>query len=118
MQAFMKFERDTKNLVEGAQKTLSETGQMVMKDGKPRTWIDPNNGMRFDIQPTGWKDANGIHGYGSGGTPGSVSVAPLAGTEVASKINTPAPRNTARTAATQTTRATARAQTTDQPPKK
>lgn len=106
MQAFMKFECDTKNLVEGAQKTLSETGQMVMKDGKPRTWIDPNNGMRFDIQPTGWKDANGIHGYGTGGTPGSVSVVPLASTEVASKTNT------------QTGRGAARAQTTDQPSKK
>lgn len=118
MQAFMKFERDTKNLVEGAQKTLSETGQMVMKDGKPRTWIDPNNGMHFDIQPTGWKDANGIHGYGSGGTPGSVSVVSLASTEVASKTSTPDPRITARTAATQTARGAARAQTTDKPSKK
>lgn len=118
MQAFIQFERNTTSLVEGAQKTLSETGQMVMKDGKPRTWIDPNNGMRFDIQPTGWKDANGIHGYVTGGTPGSVSVAPLASTEVASKSNTPAPRNTARTAATQTARGAARAQTTDQPSKK
>lgn len=118
MQAFIQFERNTKNLVEGVPKTLSETGQMVMKDGKPRTWVDPGNGMHFEIQPTGWKDANGIHGYGSGGTPGSVSVAPLASTEVASKTSNPVPRNTARTAATQTARGAARAQTTDQPRKK
>lgn len=34
-----------------------------MGDGKPRKWIDPDNGMAYDIKPTGWTDANGIWGY-------------------------------------------------------
>jgi len=59
----------------------------VVKDGISRTWIDPQTGMHFEIRPTGWEDANGIHGYVSGGTPGSVSVAPLGSAEVASKSN-------------------------------
>jgi hypothetical protein len=97
---------------------LTEAGKRVMADGIPRTWIDSTTGMHFDIHPTGWKDANGVHGYGAGGTPGSVSVAPLASTEVASKTQTPPSRGTARAATTQTARGVARTQTTNNQPKK
>lgn len=113
MQAFMDFDREAKSLVNGVPMTLTETGQLVMKDRTSRTWIDPSNGMHYDLHPTGWTDANGIHGYESGGPPGSVSVAPLESTEVASKTQAPAPHTAAKTSATP-----ARGQTKNDPQKK
>lgn len=94
-------------------KTLEQTGKDVIASGQAAKFTDPGTGMVFDVKPTGWTDANGIHGYGSGGTPGSVSVAPLASTEVASKTQAPPSRGTARTVTTQAARGAARAQTTN-----
>ncbi|MEO6855185.1 MAG: hypothetical protein ABI410_22180 [Rhodoferax sp.] len=110
MQAFITFDRDAKSVVDKASMGLTDAGKLVVEDGIPRTWIDPQSGMHFEIRPTGWTDANGIHGYGEGGTPGTVSVAPLGATEKATKTSKP---NLAATAAKQTARAGARSQTSD-----
>jgi hypothetical protein len=115
MQAFITFDRDAKSVVEKESMGLTDAGKLVVADNKPRTWVDPHTGMHFDIHPTGWTDANGIHGYVEGGTPGSVAVAPLGATEKASKTTKP---SLAGTAAKQTARAGARSQTSDPASKK
>lgn len=43
--------------------TLSAAGQRVIKTGKAEEVIHPVTKMKFAIRPTGWKDANGVHGY-------------------------------------------------------
>jgi hypothetical protein len=113
MQAFVLMDSKAVDKVTG--RTLEQTGKDVMDSKKPATFTDPMNGMVFDVRPTGWTDANGIHGYVEGGTPGAVSVAPLGASEKASKTSKP---SLTATAATQTARAGARSQTTDKPPKK
>ncbi|WP_233171934.1 hypothetical protein [Dyella sp. ASV21] len=42
---------------------LARLGKEVMATQKPARWLDPVSGMLFDIRPTGWNDAYGIHGY-------------------------------------------------------
>jgi hypothetical protein len=113
MQAFIDWGK-TPRVDAVTKKTLQQTGEEVIATGKAAKYTDPVTGMVFDVKPTGWADANGIHGYVSGGTPGSVSVAPLASTEVASKTQTAPPsRGTARTDTTQAARGAARTQTSN-----
>lgn len=110
MQAFIIFDRDAKSMVGKASMGLTDAGKLVVEDKHVRTWVDPQSGMHFEIRPTGWADANGIHGYVEGGTPGTVSVAPLGATEKASKTSK---LDVIVTPAKQTARAGARSQTND-----
>lgn len=54
---------------------LSAAGQRVTKTGKAEDLIHPTTGMKFTIRPTGWTDANGVHGYLQ--MPGARYVQPL-----------------------------------------
>jgi hypothetical protein len=83
-----------------AKANLSRVAEEVMQTGKPRywvwdqNWIDPLTGarththMKFEIRPTGWGDANGVHGYlrVPGGV-GTVQTARLGAREQATKEN-------------------------------
>lgn len=41
---------------------LNAAGETVMSSGKPVSFV--HDGISWKIRPTGWTDANGIHGYG------------------------------------------------------
>jgi hypothetical protein len=111
MQAFIEIDV---NLVDKVtQKTLLETGLDAIKNDAPRTFTHPVSGMQFHVKPTGWHDANGIHGYGVAGKPGDVSVAKLGNAEQAAKVTPPPKVSSGSSAATQTARAGARVQTSD-----
>lgn len=58
-----------------------------MAEGKPVTWIDPATGMKYEVKPTGWTDANGIHGYINMPGPASVQTVRLGAREQATKEN-------------------------------
>lgn len=66
---------------------LAEAGSEVIASGKAKTWVDPATGMKFEIKPTGWTDANGIHGYIHMPGPGSVQTVRLGAREMATKEN-------------------------------
>lgn len=40
---------------------LRAAGERVLNSGKPESFV--LNGVSWTVKPTGWKDANGIHGY-------------------------------------------------------
>jgi len=51
---------------------LTQLGRATIGDSLPRGYTCPTTGIKFDIMPTHWDDANGIHGYISQlGQPGS-----------------------------------------------
>jgi hypothetical protein len=64
---------------------LSAAGQRVISTGKVETLVHPVTGMQFRIQPTGWKDANGIHGYAQMPGAGYVQALKLEAREAAVK---------------------------------
>lgn len=66
---------------------LRALGEKVIASGKPETFIDSVTGMKYEIKPTGWTDANGIHGYTNMPGPGTVQTARLAAREMATKEN-------------------------------
>jgi len=80
MQAVIEMSKDAKT-------NLSRIAEEVMQTHKPASWIDSATGMVYEIRPTGWKDANGIHGYIR--MPGAVTVqtARLGAREEATKEN-------------------------------
>ena len=78
MQAVLDMSKDAKT-------GLSKIADEVVKTSKPGAWIDPATGMRFEIRPTGWKDANGIHGYIHMPGVAAVQTARLGAREQASK---------------------------------
>jgi hypothetical protein len=42
---------------------LARLSQEVVATRQQARWLDPISGMSFEIRPTGWTDAYGIHGY-------------------------------------------------------
>lgn len=57
----------------------------VVKDGKPRSFTA--DGVRWEIKPSGWTDANGIHGYDLVTGKAAVQTVRLGAREQASKQN-------------------------------
>jgi len=80
MQAVVGLPKSTKD-------ALYAASQEVVKTGKPVSFVDAASGMRFEVKPTGWKDANGIHGYLQQPGPGAVQTARLGAREMATKQN-------------------------------
>jgi len=67
---------------------LTELGQEVIKSGRTQKYLCPTTGIEFEIKPTGWRDANGIHGYpAQSNTTFSMSTVPLAKAESAKQFN-------------------------------
>lgn len=66
---------------------LANVAKEVIASGKAKPWKDPATGMTFEIRPTGWTDANGIHGYISMPGAASVQAARLGSREMATKEN-------------------------------
>jgi len=66
---------------------LASAAEEVVSSGKAKTWEDPVTGMMFEIRPTGWTDANGIHGYINRPGAASVQAARLSARELATKEN-------------------------------
>lgn len=64
---------------------LSELGQEVIQTKQVKRWLDPVSGISFEIKPTGWTDANGMHGYLHLPGPGTVQTMKLGAREQASK---------------------------------
>jgi hypothetical protein len=54
------FDPETKAAFDKARESL-------YANNKPVSFTDPITGIEFELRPTGWKDANGIHGYTSSG---------------------------------------------------
>ena len=46
---------------------LTDLGRKTIQDGQVRKFTCPTTGVEFDIRPTGWPDANGVHGYAAHG---------------------------------------------------
>ncbi|MGF6350772.1 hypothetical protein [Variovorax sp. W2I14] len=59
----------------------------AIASGKAKPWKEPVTGMTFEIKPTGWTDANGIHGYINMPGAASVQTARLGPREMATKEN-------------------------------
>lgn len=70
-----------------AKSQLITMGDRVIASGKAESWIDPISGIHFNIRPSGWEDANGIHGYIRMPGQGYVQTARLSSREIASKEN-------------------------------
>lgn len=68
---------------EAIQKQLNAMADAVVADGKPRSIT--LNGVRWEIKPTGWTDAVGIHGYGLTTGHAAVQTARLGSREQATK---------------------------------
>ncbi|MDQ0073475.1 hypothetical protein J2W34_005283 [Variovorax boronicumulans] len=66
---------------------LANVAKEVIASGKAKPWKDPVTGMTFEIKPTGWTDANGIHGYINMPGAASVQTARLGSREMATKEN-------------------------------
>jgi len=64
---------------------LSELGEQVTKTQRPTQWVDELSGITFDFKPTGWKDANAVHGYLRLPGQGTVQTVKLGQREQASK---------------------------------
>jgi hypothetical protein len=62
---------------------LNALADQVMADGKPRSIT--LNGVRWELKPTGWTDATGIHGYESMPGPTAVQTERLGSQEHATK---------------------------------
>nr|WP_221320234.1 hypothetical protein [Chitinivorax tropicus] len=62
---------------------LNSIGDKVIAEGKPQTLL--LDGVEWVIRPTGWKDVNGIHGYGQLAKQAGVQTARLGTREQASK---------------------------------
>jgi hypothetical protein len=62
---------------------LNAAGERVMATGKAEKLTFHN--VNFEIKPTGWKDANGIHGYSLMPGPATVQTARLTAREYATK---------------------------------
>ena len=62
---------------------LNAAGERVMATGKAETIT--SSVAVFEIKPTGWKDANGIHGYSLATGPAAVQTARLTAREYATK---------------------------------
>ncbi|MCR5883311.1 hypothetical protein LRS03_10780 [Rhizobacter sp. J219] len=62
---------------------LNAAGERVMATGKAEKLTSHN--VSFEIKPTGWKDANGIHGYSLIPGPATVQTARLTAREYATK---------------------------------
>lgn len=75
------------HLDDAAKKALSAQADEVIRSGRPQVWTDPVSGMMFEIRPTGWPDANGIHGYLEMPGPATVQTARLGAREEATKEN-------------------------------
>lgn len=66
-------------------KALQKAADEVIASGKPAKWKDAVTGIEFEIRPTGWTDANGIHGYWHMPDPAVVQTSKLGARERASK---------------------------------
>ncbi|SAK78378.1 hypothetical protein AWB80_04760 [Caballeronia pedi] len=64
---------------------LSELGKNVIDTRSPVPWVDEISGIAFEIKPTGWKDANAVHGYLRLPGQGTVQTVKLGKREQASK---------------------------------
>ena len=53
----------------------------------PYKFTDPVTGIEFEMRPTGWPDANGIHGYASGSHSVNASTVPLSKKDIAPQTN-------------------------------
>ncbi len=78
-------------LNEESAKVLAQKGQEVVASGKPVQWVDQASGMRLEIKPTGWTDANGVHGYLESAHPAYVQAVKLETRELAAKDNRETP---------------------------
>jgi hypothetical protein len=63
----------------------------VVASGKPARWVDPESGIAFEIRPTGWKDANGVHGFDETSIPGTVQTKKLQPREQTTNIEETSP---------------------------
>jgi hypothetical protein len=67
------------NIPKSTTDELTQLGRATIADGLPRVFTCPTTGIKFEIRPTNWPDANGIHGYAQAGNVGStVSTVPVA----------------------------------------
>jgi hypothetical protein len=66
---------------------LQKIADQVIATGQPGKWTDAVTGMHFEINPTGWTDANGLWGYLRLPGSGEVQTARLGAREMASKDN-------------------------------
>ena len=57
---------------------LNKLGLDCIAGKSPKPFTCPTTGVTFEIKPTGWPDANGVHGYAKGGSvTGTVGTVPL-----------------------------------------
>jgi hypothetical protein len=75
------------NLPKSTREALSDAGKRVMNSGKPEVWVDPETGIKFTVDKTGWadKDVNGAIGYRDIPGPGKVGMQSLGEREIAEK---------------------------------
>jgi hypothetical protein len=64
---------------------LSDLGKEVIESKQVARWMDTVSGISFEISPTGWTDANGVHGYLHMPGAGTVQTLKLGAREQASK---------------------------------
>ncbi len=64
-------------------KKLQERGEQVVASGM--RWSDVMGGVRWEIRPTGWQDANGVWGYGEALVRATIRAVRLGARERASK---------------------------------
>lgn len=62
---------------------LRAAGERVVGSGKPESFV--LNGVSWTVKPTGWKDANSIHGYDLVTLTAGVQTSRLAAREEATK---------------------------------
>ncbi|QFZ82801.1 MULTISPECIES: hypothetical protein [Variovorax] len=75
------------DISESAKNGLKDVAEKVVASGKAAVWSDPVTRMKFEIRPTGWTDANGIHGYANVPRAASVQTSRLGAREMATKEN-------------------------------
>ena len=79
-QAFFFLER-------ASSEALTKVGQEVMASKKAAKFVDPVSGISYEVKPTGWTDANEIHGYLNMPGPAAVHTSSLGASEMAIKEN-------------------------------
>lgn len=71
-QAVLTMPKDTKISQVDTIEELNRLGKATIADGQTRFFTCPTTGITFEIKPTHWTDANGIHGYNTQlGQPGT-----------------------------------------------